>query len=146
MCNSDWLSTTFYSDFMIYQRKYYFFRVTPVGHFGGVCAFLATDFQHINGFSNIFWGWGGEDDNLYQRIVFHNLTATRTFETEPQNVPLMRYRTLYHKKEEPNQELMALINEGKDLFQLDGLINLRYRKLHFQLKPLFTHIFVHIQQ
>jgi hypothetical protein len=120
--------------------------VTPVGHFGGVCAFLAKDFQHINGFSNIFWGWGGEDDNLYQRIVFHNLTATRTFGTEPQNVPIMRYRTLYHKKEEPNQELMALINEGKNIFQLDGLTSLRYRKLHLQFKPLFTHIFVHIQQ
>ena len=31
--------------------------------------FTREHFQLVNGFSNSFWGWGAEDDNLYQRYV-----------------------------------------------------------------------------
>lgn len=32
-------------------------------------AFNRKDFEAINGFPNTFWGWGGEDDEMYSRIV-----------------------------------------------------------------------------
>ena len=38
-------------------------------YFGGVVAFNQEDFEKINGFPNTFWGWGGEDDEMYSRIV-----------------------------------------------------------------------------
>lgn len=38
-------------------------------YFGGVVAFNRQDFEAINGFPNTFWGWGGEDDEMYSRIV-----------------------------------------------------------------------------
>lgn len=38
-------------------------------YFGGVVAFNKADFEAINGFPNTFWGWGGEDDEMYSRIV-----------------------------------------------------------------------------
>lgn len=38
-------------------------------YFGGVVAFNRADFEAINGFPNTFWGWGGEDDEMYSRIV-----------------------------------------------------------------------------
>lgn len=38
-------------------------------YFGGVVAFNQADFEAINGFPNTFWGWGGEDDEMYSRIV-----------------------------------------------------------------------------
>jgi len=36
-------------------------------YFGGIVAFNGHMFQKINGYPNNFWGWGGEDDELYKR-------------------------------------------------------------------------------
>ena len=36
--------------------------------FGGVSAMSTKDFKKVNGYSNKFWGWGGEDDDMRQRI------------------------------------------------------------------------------
>ncbi len=38
--------------------------------FGGVSGLTVEQFRKINGFPNAFWGWGGEDDDLWNRLVF----------------------------------------------------------------------------
>ena len=43
--------------------------------FGGIEAFSTDHFKLINGFSNQFFGWGGEDDNLYDRLPTYMLSA-----------------------------------------------------------------------
>ena len=37
-------------------------------YFGGIVNFSASQFESINGFPNNFWGWGGEDDEMYKRV------------------------------------------------------------------------------
>lgn len=37
--------------------------------FGGVSGLTVEQFRKINGFPNAFWGWGGEDDDLWNRLV-----------------------------------------------------------------------------
>ena len=37
---------------------------------GGVLAVSGTHMLDTNGFSNTFWGWGGEDDDMYRRSVW----------------------------------------------------------------------------
>ena len=37
--------------------------------FGGVAAMKTEHFRLVNGFSNKFFGWGGEDDDLYNRLI-----------------------------------------------------------------------------
>ena len=38
-------------------------------YFGGIVAFSKEMFTRINGFPNNFWGWGGEDDEMYKRTI-----------------------------------------------------------------------------
>jgi N-terminal domain of galactosyltransferase len=47
-----------------------FYRLPYTKLFGGVEAFKTEHFEQVNGFSNLFFGWGGEDDDLYQRYNF----------------------------------------------------------------------------
>lgn len=42
-------------------------------YFGGITLFPSELFEKINGFSNLYWGWGFEDDDLRYRCVKHNI-------------------------------------------------------------------------
>ncbi|XP_020355008.1 beta-1,4-galactosyltransferase 6 isoform X1 [Oncorhynchus kisutch] len=45
--------------------------------FGGVSGLTVEQFRKINGFPNAFWGWGGEDDDLWNRVHYAGLNVTR---------------------------------------------------------------------
>lgn len=42
-------------------------------YFGGMTMFPVQDFKKINGFSNMYWGWGYEDDDLRYRCALNNI-------------------------------------------------------------------------
>ena len=44
---------------------------------GGVAAITAGQFRAINGFSNLYIGWGCEDEDFYIRIVEAGLSLVR---------------------------------------------------------------------
>lgn len=64
--------------------------------FGGVSAISTEHFRLLNGFSNMFWGWGGEDDDMSNRISYHNLHISRY------PITIARYTMLGHEKEKPS--------------------------------------------
>ena len=45
--------------------------------FGGVSAMTVDQFRQVNGFSNMFWGWGGEDDDMSNRLRQKKLYISR---------------------------------------------------------------------
>ena len=45
------------------------YKLPHPGIFGGVVAVATDTFRSLNGFSNQYWGWGGEDDDMYVRSV-----------------------------------------------------------------------------
>jgi len=49
------------------------YETTFFDYFGGVTMFNKEDFKTINGFSNEYWGWGFEDDDLLVRCLESNL-------------------------------------------------------------------------
>lgn len=46
-------------------------------YFGGMTLFPVEDFESINGFSNLYWGWGFEDDDLRYRCAKKHLRFKR---------------------------------------------------------------------
>lgn len=42
-------------------------------YFGGITMFPTGLFESVNGFSNIYWGWGFEDDDLRYRCIHNNI-------------------------------------------------------------------------
>ena len=36
---------------------------------GGVLSMRVQHFQRLNGYSNLYWGWGAEDDDMAYRCV-----------------------------------------------------------------------------
>jgi hypothetical protein len=42
------------------------------GYFGGVTLFNKQDFLDVNGYSNDYWGWGAEDDDMMLRCYSKN--------------------------------------------------------------------------
>jgi hypothetical protein len=42
-------------------------------YFGGITLFPSELFEKINGFSNLYWGWGFEDDDLRYRCIKNNV-------------------------------------------------------------------------
>jgi beta-1,4-galactosyltransferase 1 len=65
--------------------SFYSFRPAYRGYTGGVLSIWRSQYETANGFSNEFWGWGGEDDEFYNRLknkgfdVIRDLTRNAGF-------------------------------------------------------------------
>jgi len=55
-------------------------------YLGGIVSFCSEDFERIDGFPNLYWGWGGEDDELSKRVSTAGLTVVGPERTIPNAV------------------------------------------------------------
>lgn len=46
-------------------------------YFGGVTLFSREQYEKLNGYSNEFFGWGGEDDEMYDHVIKSGFTIDR---------------------------------------------------------------------
>jgi N-terminal domain of galactosyltransferase/N-terminal region of glycosyl transferase group 7 len=98
------------------------FRLPYQTYIGGVLITRPEDFIQANGFSNEYWGWGSEDDDLYLRYRLSGIQIVR----RPG-----RYRSLQHDpSERPDanrQRFQQMAREAIDSGHLDPLtvFNLR---------------------
>lgn len=101
-------------------------------------AMTTQHFQGINGFSNLFYGWGGEDDDLYFRVSQAKLSVTRF------GKDVAKYEMLRHEKEIANPSRFIIMNKNKVVHATEGLNSLNYTLLSYELKSLYTWMFVHL--
>ncbi|XP_011379696.1 beta-1,4-galactosyltransferase 1 [Pteropus vampyrus] len=117
------------------------FSLPYVQYFGGVSALSKEQFLTINGFPNNYWGWGGEDDDIFNRLAFRGMSISRP------NAVIGKCRMIRHsrdKKNEPNPQRFDRIAHTKETMLSDGLNSLTYEVLDVQRYPLYTKITVDV--
>lgn len=105
---------------------------------GGVVSMHLRHWNQINGFSNDFEGWGGEDDDLFQRIRWNNLldNTTKTirrphkgrgiFHTISQaeeHHPVNKKGTVEYQK---SLRVIKEMQKGSSRWKFDGLSDLTF--------------------
>lgn len=106
--------------------------------FGGAIAMTRTQFHYINGFSNVFYGWGGEDDDMFNRVYHGGFKVCRF---QPY---VSRYIMLSHDKEIPNENRMKHLRNGPKRFKTDGVNSVTYNLIKYEQLPLYTRILVNV--
>ncbi|KAM7430624.1 hypothetical protein ABFA07_018699 [Porites harrisoni] len=104
--------------------------------FGGAGSLTKEHFKLINGFSNKFWGWGGEDDDLYNRIAAKGLKLTRP------SMELGRYKMVqkYHKSAPADEKRMEKLRDSAARMATDGLNSMKYTVNKITEHLLYTQV------
>lgn len=107
--------------------------------FGGVSALRKEHMQLVNGFSNEYWGWGGEDDDMSYRLQHYHLKISRY------PASIARYTMLRHAKDTPSPDRYKLLYKGKLRYRKDGINSVNYERLDIVFKKLYTWILVDLK-
>lgn len=108
---------------------------------GGVTAIRRDHLFKINGYSNLYFGWGGEDDDLASRVYGSGLNITRYA------MNIARYRMIKHDrdhKNEPNPKRFSLLKYWQLRHKTDGLNSLQYEVEKMEFRPGYTWLLVSI--
>jgi hypothetical protein len=131
------------------EAEQFEFKLPYQGYFGGVTLFDKHSFIKVNGYSNDYWGWGAEDDDIMFRCVSKGVKATRKNG---------RYRSLSHDRKivqdlysENLKKFFGFKNGGigteatQEKIGSDGLSTLEYEVLEEKkISDRVTHIKVRI--
>eukprot|EP00058_Branchiostoma_floridae_P002685 XP_002588173.1 hypothetical protein BRAFLDRAFT_68811 [Branchiostoma floridae] len=120
------------------------YKLPYVTLFGGVSALTKAHYELLNGYSNLYCGWGGEDDDMTRRMFKHKLRLSRP------DKDFARYKMLAHSRNRTTDDNPAryyLLSTGVSRADTDGLTDLQaanYSVTSVTHKELYTHILVNI--
>ncbi|KAI6171161.1 Beta-1,4-N-acetylgalactosaminyltransferase bre-4 [Aphelenchoides bicaudatus] len=116
------------------------YKLSYVSLFGGATALTRQQFEKLNGFSNDYWGWGGEDDDISTRVSLAGYKISRYSQK------IARYTMIKHvheKRTNPvNECRYTLMKETHGRYLQDGLSNLKYELKQVRQLPTHTKITV----
>jgi len=115
----------------------YGYRLPYASLFGGVTMVSLNQFKDVNGYSNMYWGWGGEDDDMFNRVFSRGYTIHRP------PFHLARYKMTFHHRDKGNSmNLMRyeILSGSVNRIQEDGLNNVKYNIVDVSANPIYTNI------
>lgn len=87
---------------------------------GGIISFNYSDFEDVNGFPNCFFGWGGEDDALYNRLVAKDFPVMYIDTNKNIEIKGMEHPQSKEDNKEKKENILRDLKNWKN----DGLNNL----------------------
>ncbi|KAM4621974.1 beta-1,4-galactosyltransferase 1 [Polymixia lowei] len=115
------------------------FRLPYNQYFGGVSSMSKEQYLKINGFPNNYWGWGGEDDDIYNRLASKGMSISRP------SGAVGKCRMIRHdrdKQNEPNPQRFDRIAHTRETMHKDGINSLSYKVVQMEKDQLYTKITV----
>jgi len=97
---------------------------------GGIISFNKKDFQKINGFPNDFWGWGGEDDAMYNRLVSARIPVIKVKGDE--KIAGLKHAPQGESNETKNVSKTQGILRDLKFWKKNGLNTLKYNILNIE--------------
>lgn len=101
----------------------YKYRLPYYSIFGGITSMTVDHMITLNGYSNKYWGWGGEDDDMFARVRSANYNILRP------GANLARYKMIRHLRESSNvnnPDRFRLLKNAVERMSIDGLSSLEY--------------------
>ena len=77
--NCDYSCPTDYPTHIATKLSKYKYKLNYEQYFGGVVLMTKEHIEKTNGYSNGYWDWGMEDDDLFWRCIYENLTNRDLF-------------------------------------------------------------------
>ncbi|KAL4224029.1 Beta-1 [Mactra antiquata] len=108
-------------------------------YIGGVLALTTEQYYRVNGFSNLYFGWGGEDDDMHLRIKARNFTIVRNAEH------IGVYLALPHNGDSsnpPNPYRDLLLQQGAYRMNVEGLSSISYIRKSLEFRQLYTWVLI----
>lgn len=107
---------------------------------GGV---LILNTEHLiasNGYSNLYWGWGAEDDDLYYRL------KGLSYKVERPPLKIGRYKMMKHKKRKPQlwSKRVKLLYSSVNRMTWDGISSANYTIIKVTENKLYTHLLIDV--
>ncbi|XP_035980914.1 beta-1,4-galactosyltransferase 1-like [Fundulus heteroclitus] len=118
------------------------YKLSSKTAFGGVSLLSKEQFLKVNGFSNTFWGWGGEDDDLYNRIILRGMSVSRP------DSQIAKYKMIKHQRDahnEVNPKNAVKAQETQNHIDTDGLNSLNYTINEILRDVMYTFMTVDVQ-
>ncbi|KPP75936.1 hypothetical protein Z043_104774 [Scleropages formosus] len=117
------------------------FKLPYVQYFGGVSALSKEQYLKINGFPNNYWGWGGEDDDIYNRVASRGMSISRP-DSEVGKCRMIRHQR--DEKNEANPQRFDRLAHTRETMNTDGINSLVYKVIRIEKDKLYTKITVDV--
>jgi len=122
--------------------------------FGGITMLKPEHFIAANGMSNLFWGWGREDDDMQFRVDRSPFNVTK-----PVNYDQARYKMIPHQhpwifrnfRVRDSSTDVRFLPSGylvryKERSTVEGLTSVNYKNLRTERGRLFTHLDIELRE
>ena len=102
----------------VWKDKYSYYSF-----FGGITSISKKQVLEINGFPNNFWGWGGEDDALYNRIA---TVVKNIYAPNKGSVTEMKHKQAEETDKDKINKKKLILNDLKN-WKKNGLNNFEFK-------------------
>ncbi|KAL3885011.1 hypothetical protein ACJMK2_025110 [Sinanodonta woodiana] len=128
--------------YLAYSTKYGDKGLPNPELYGGVIGFTPGQFTKVNGFSNLYFGWGEEDNDLYIRVQHAGLQYVRS------SKDVGGYLGFKHDHDATNPEGSAysLIRNAQARATVEGVGTIRFKRYAVEYRDLYTWILIGVEQ